>query len=250
MHKWALKRQLIAALILSLPVIVIALLLIYFIYPSSSCVDGKKNGNEAEVDCGGECRPCLGRTDPPVIIWARPFLVRQGVYDAAALVENPNFQAGSRDVRYTFKLYDENGVLLASRSGGEYLYPSERIFVYEPVMPTGSKRAVKAEFRIDSIKWERLEAPTPPEIDVIKKDYIGDPHPIVTVRLANRGLIREQKLEVFVLLERKDGNAYAVSKTVIENLESSASRDLLFTWPTSSFEDPSNINILYRRVLE
>ena len=250
MRFWSIKRQLIGALVIVLPIVLLGGYLFIRVYPTNSCVDSIKNGKETEVDCGGpDCKPCLGTTTPPREIWSRFFEVERGAYDVGAYLENPNFQAGSREFLYTFRLFDADNVLIAKRSGKTFFYPNERVFVYEPMLVTGNRVPIKVDFNIDSIGWERFKADEPLEVTVARKDFEQEPHPTVHVNLANKSLFEESLLEVSVILERKDGNAYAASRTIVENLRGGESRPLSFTWPTSSFETPTNITLLYRRGL-
>lgn len=250
MKLWALKRQAVGIFIIILPVVLFGVYLFIRIHPTVSCVDGIKNGKEEETDCGGpDCKPCLGTTTPPREVWSRFFEIQKGTYDVGAYLENPNFQAGSRDLEYTFRLYDADNVLISKRSGKTFFYPNERVFVFEPELTTGNRTPAKVVFIIDSIAWERMKTDDPLEVTVARKDFEQEPHPIVHVDLINKSLFEEPILEVTAILDRKDGNAYAASRTIVENIQGGETRQLSFTWPISSFETPTNITLLYRRVL-
>jgi hypothetical protein len=252
MKLWALKRQAVGLSIVSVIILATVGYGIYSVVSQTSCRDGIKNGLEEGPDCGAICGTvCLPETPrDPLRLWARFFPLRDGVYDAGALIENLNLSTGAREAKYLFKLYDASDVLLAKREGSTWLYPKQKTFIYEPQFMTGSKVPARVDFSIEAFKWEPLSEGEPLQIEVASKRFLNDPHPTVSVTLANRSLFEEQKLEVSVFLERADGNVYAASRTIVERLEGEMKRDITFSWPNSNFETPHNISILYRRVLE
>ncbi|MEK7643181.1 MAG: hypothetical protein AAB372_01930 [Patescibacteria group bacterium] len=248
---WAFRRQLVGLSFFGLIILGAVGYIGYRLYPQYSCFDRVKNGQETEIDCGGpECVSCLGQIREPRILWTRFFRVRDGVYDAGALLENPNLQVGARKISYTFKIYDAEGVILDTKSNSTYVYPNERAFLYVSNLRSGAKEAARTELQINNIDWAKIDSGKGLKIDVARKVFEQNPAPILTVTLKNTSLFSEKALEIFVILERADGNAYAASRTVLENFPSNSEQDAIFTWPASSFEAPTNIQILYRRTLE
>ena len=251
MRWWVFERQAVGFTIVTVLVLTLLAFGIAYIRPNVSCSDRIKNGDEEEVDCGGSCpNQCLGGVPkPPEQIWSRVFPARLGGYDAAAFVVNPNFQAGSRDVRYSFKLYDKDNIRVGLREGRTFLYPNQETLFFEPSIDTGNRVPVKSVFVIENIKWERVIEKEGLNLEVVKKDFSYNPNPSVTLTIANRSLFDEPALEVSVLLEGADGATYAASRTIVEQLPGESSRNIVFTWPGLSLERPLTIRPLYRRVL-
>lgn len=252
MRMWVFERQFVGLAIFTLLVLGLLFFGVRSINYGPSCFDKIKNGDEEEIDCGGSCNvSCLGEVPKnPEKIWARFFPAREGMYDAGAFITNPNFQAGTRQMRYTFRLYDGANVLIAKKEGVTFIYPRQDTFVFEPNLDTGFRKPARAVFDIDNIRWERIREKDPLNIEVVGKTFEPSPFPLVRVTLANRSLFEEPALEVSMLLEQSGGTVYAVSRTVIENFMGESTRTVVFTWPALSFASPVTITPLYRRVLK
>lgn len=248
MKWWTLKRQLVGIIFFSSIALAVTGTLVY-IYPRSSCFDNIKNGDEENVDCGGSCAPCLGEVRGLKRIWVRYFKIRPGVYDVAALLENINIQAGARSVRYTVTLLDARDRPIGEvRHGKTFIYPGEKIFLFEPLIDTGDKIPTSVHLTIDQIPWERMSQENPFGVNVVRKDFASVPQPIATIRFANTSLSDERNFEVSVWLEDGSGNAYAVSRTLIDVIKTGETRDAVFTWPNTPLEPPARIQVLYRRL--
>lgn len=252
MKSWALRRQAVGIGVFSLVVLVLAGSLVYYLIPKHSCTDSIKNGSEEGVDCGGSCpNSCLGENPKaPVQLWARFFPVRGNKYDAGAYVENLNLRLVGKNVRYTFRLYDASRVLIDKREGTTYLYPGEKTFIFEPNLDAGKQQPAWVDFSIDSIEWERFEPEDTLTIGIVSRTFTTDPYPGAEVVLANRSLFEEPALEVVVLLERSGGTVYAASRTIVERFDPGTQKTVSFIWPETPLEEPANITVLYRRVLE
>src|SRR3989304_2614562 len=105
---WRQKRKtLISSTLTILVVVFLAILIVPRLQPAPSCFDGKQNGDESGVDCGGSCALfCPNEVREPAVRFARVFPVTGNFYNALALVENQNPEAGLRSAAYEFKFYD------------------------------------------------------------------------------------------------------------------------------------------------
>ncbi len=242
------KRQLVGVAFFSLIAIVLVTFA-YFLIPKNTCTNGIKDKQEEGVDCGAVCpRACPIATKDIKTLWARTFLVRGSAYDVVAMIENPNFDAGSREIHYTFRLYDSSGVLIAQKAGMTFIYPQEQAFLYEPLVGTGGKKPTAVDLSLDAINWEKMRPVKDLQVEVVHKEYASDPERAVRSTLANRSLFDERPLEVSALLEGADGNVYAASRTRLDTLKAKSQNDIIFTWPGVVFQEPVKINILYRRL--
>ena len=109
------------------------------------CTDGKQNGDERGIDCGGACALfCARDAQKPIVHWARAFKVSNGIYDTVAYVENPNKEAGVKNALYTFKTYDAENILITETIGKTFLLPGEAFPIFSPAVRTGSAcRAIR-----------------------------------------------------------------------------------------------------------
>src|SRR3989344_3830217 len=87
---WALKRQIFYTSVLCVFFLIFGFLVGYpYLNKPPTCNDGKQNGDESGVDCGGLClRACIGEVDIISILWSRAFQVVPGRYNAVAYIEN------------------------------------------------------------------------------------------------------------------------------------------------------------------
>ncbi len=251
MRLWTLKRRLAGFGILFLLLGILITVLAWSFWPQPSCVDEKQNGAEEGVDCGGSCtNKCFGEiAKPPIVLWKDHFAVRSGVFDVGALIENQNIKLGAKKFEYIFRVYDRAGLLVSKKDGNTFIYPGEQTFIFESNLVTGPLYPSYVEFDYKPIAWERMTMSDPLKIDLVGQSYEETPNPIVRATLANRSLFEEKNIEITLRLENADGNAYAASKTVIDIFPPQSTKDVIFTWPPSSFEKPKTIAPLYRRIL-
>jgi len=89
---WALKRQIFIVIGLIIIIFIFGFLIIYPSFNKApTCFDGKQNGNETGINCGGSCaRACLSQVENVSVLWARAFQVIPGRYNAVAYIVNHN----------------------------------------------------------------------------------------------------------------------------------------------------------------
>jgi hypothetical protein len=237
MSQWGTKRQLsyigvFLAVLLALIIIVV----IKNVDTTPTCFDLKQNGEEEGVDCGGSCQlvcPLTARN--VVVLWERPFKVTEGVYNVTAYFENQNIAAGSPRVKYRFRLYDEENVIVAERTGETFIGPNQRSAIFEGGIQTGNREPV-------SVFFELLEQPTwlDTPIEWTRPSFIvGDKKledgssatPRLSAVLENITLEPIYDVEVIAILYDKNNNAVATSKTVVSRVDAKSTASIVFTWP-------------------
>lgn len=218
--------------------IVVALLIIgwvgfKFFYEPPTCFDGKQNGDEAGIDCGGVCeRVCSFEAIEVRVLWSRFFEVAPGVYNAVALLDNPNVGALARAVDYSLKLYDSAGVLVYERKGEIDIPPENRFAVFESNIVTGERIPRQSFFEFqEAPNWQRAEG----NRLQLKADNIlltnEEDTPRVTAQLKNKSLEPVEDIEAIAILFNESTNAIAASRTVIDFLPGDGETELIFTWP-------------------
>lgn len=217
-------------------------------YKQPTCTDGKQNGNEEGVDCGGSCAvTCPANVANPIILWSRAFPVSRGIYNAVAYIENPNVNLGVKMVMYRFKLYDENNVLVAERVGKAFIAPNERFAIFEPRFNTGERIPKRAFFEfIQFSDWTKLDKAMPKILVRGAKISNIDTSPRVDATLKNGTIVDISNINVVAIAYDINDNAMAVSATLVDKLKADSSYDLVFTWnlPFPSF--PSRVEIIPR----
>ena len=246
MASWATRRQLIYLFT------AIAFLAVLFSYPlfkvfytAPSCTDGTQNQSETGIDCGGECDAVCG-TDVTnlIVLWSQELEVRPGLYDAVAHIENPNPHAGIRTIPYTFKLYDENGVLVAERRGMTFVNANERFEVFEGAIDTGKRVPVRIFFEFTGApEWVRAVA-QPSAFSIQNQIFDAEEvKPKLKAELVNISLDTLRDIGVTALIFGHDGNILAASETHVDELLPDAVRQISFIWPQALSGAPARITV-------
>lgn len=196
----------------------------------ASCLDGKQNGGEKGVDCGGSCaRVCEGDAQAPVVLWSRALEVAPGIYTAAAYIENRNSLAYARHVRYAFRLFDERNVLIAERIGVASIAPTRFVPIIESNIATGNRVPTRAFFEFqDAPMWEKGELPRL----TLSDQTLDEEGRRVSVKVRNDSGRLLTGIPVTAILYDADGTAQAASVSSIKRLEKGASEEVVFTWPS------------------
>jgi Mg-chelatase subunit ChlD len=207
---------------------------VYFtnFYQGPNCFDGKQNGDEAEVDCGGSCvRICSFSVNEPEVKWSRAFRVTDGLYNAVAYVENSNRLAASSEVRYKFSLFDAAG-LITEVSGTTILPPDGLYPIFEGRVSTGNRVPTRTFIEIEPIDvWQPSDMGRE-QFSVVERALADtDSRPRLDAVLRNNGLEEVREVEVVATIFDQSGTALASSRTYVDNFAPRSDTPLVFTWP-------------------
>ncbi len=247
MLSWGAKRRLIISLAaIALAAVVIALSSVKLLYRPPSCTDGKQNQAEAGVDCGGPCqRLCENQGLAPLIHWQRAFPVSSGNYNAVAYVENKNVRSGASDVPYVFKLYDDNSILVAERTGTVNLSSHQVVPVFEPNISTGFRPPSRVIFVFDRDPiWTVLTADAPDVRTETNPPTDVETLPILTGKIINNSKRTLTHFDVVAIIYDADGNAQQASQTVVDSVRPHESASVSFSWPTPFDFVPARVEII------
>lgn len=246
MISWRAQRQLIALLIVALPVVVVGSWAVSKLLPAPMCFDNRKNQNELGVDCGGPCAPCELRNPKPLsVFWARAVPVRSGMFDVVALVQNQNEALSSVRIDYEFSLFDSFGEV-ARKTGHTFILPQERAYIIEANVET-ARLPQSVEFRITGVDW-RFKKGERPNFVVERREHrvveeSGKKKSAVESSIANRSLFDFRNVEVgFVVLD-KSGNVLGVNQVEVEDFLAGSHRIVKSIWPEELVGDVSLVEV-------
>ncbi len=249
MTNWRLKRQLsIVGTILFIAAMVSAWFL-FRAYFTPTCFDNRKNGGEADVDCGGSCISCeVKHAKPVAIFWARGVAVRENLYDAVAYAENPNEVVSSSRVEYEFILSDGKGEI-ARRSGTGYLFPQERIYFVEVGIET-SRAPTRVDFRVIRAEWVR-QSQTRADLVIEKREYSvrnrnGTRQSVIAASTFNREPFDFKEAELVFVVFDKVGTVIGINKITLEGISSRERKETISVWPQEFSGDIGNIFVSAR----
>lgn len=230
---WRTRRQLLTILVLIIFAGVVATGVYFlFLHERATCNDGKQNGAETGVDCGGVCAVVCRETAVPLkLVFSSAFEVASSTYNSVAVLENKNDYAGAVKFTYKLTLNDANGVI-AERSGVSNVPVLKKFAIFESGIDT--KGRVPTETTFEIIKepvWRRdlkREARLSYSIDPLAR---GETNPIVNARVKNEDVFESGKLGFTVMIYDDAGTPLALSHTTLDNLGAGSELPISFTWP-------------------
>lgn len=234
MVSWSTKRK-VAYLGVTFSILFVTIFSVFltWYYEPPTCFDGKKNGDETGLDCGGSCELlCASDSLSPIIIWQRTFRVSQGVYSAVAYIENANVRSEARKAHYTFSIFDSKGVLLTKREGVTLIPANKKIAIFEGNINIASGVPTRTSFSFDGpIVWQKPKAET--SVISVKNSSLSkaDVRPRVDAVLSNESFVDVRNVQAVVIVSDEKGNALGASRTFIERIPKSSDVSVVFTWP-------------------
>lgn len=247
MTKRLIKQLIIASVFLAIIVCVI-LLIFYFQKPNPTCFDGIKNQNEEEIDCGGPCISCeLVNIKPLEVLWTKVISNKDGFYDLAAEIRNPNQNYGSGKFEYKFRLYDYNDNLIDEFSGNDFIMPNQKKYIVETRIEN-ENTIYRTDLDFVKVEWGKPYDYLPPEFAVKQKEYYFLKEGMVEKSQAKAIVVNEtnfdfEEIDVDVLLFNSMNNLIAVNETEIRTLPINQERDFVVTWFYKIDDQVSRIEI-------
>src|SRR3989344_6195286 len=204
----------------------------YFSIPPT-CHDGIQNQGETNVDRGGTCRLLAARAlQPHATLWARSFRVRDGFYNAAAYIQNPNKEAGVRKAHYRFGLYDAQNILVAERTGMTFIMPGATTPIVESRIDTGNRIVARTKFEFtDAFVWEPMTN-VALSLAVNNKSIADQGGSLRLTAIASNLSVADVINPSFAaVIFDPAGNAFAVSATMLDRIAAGADVPIDFSWP-------------------
>ena len=217
---WEMKRKIIYALIGIVILVALAVFLMRdTIFPAPTCFDTKQNGYESGIDCGGVCSlRCTEEVKPLSVAWAKAVYSGGEVYDLVALVANSNINNASRELRYTFTLYNENGQKTGELSGSTVAPLDGKFPLILQNIPLQKAPANVIATLADGPHYTVTEKPTSPTVKIIDKHYEAGSIPKIYATVMNTKRLEITNLQIRTLLYDDKENVYAVGQTIIPRL--------------------------------
>jgi hypothetical protein len=252
MNEWAQRRKrIILSLIFGTLIFLIGLPAFFFFYRSPSCTDGKKNGDEQGIDCGGGCKKLCQADNLPIISKgdAQVFKVGSTTYAVAIQAENPNINSDILRAQYIFKIYEASSTVPINLIDGDTYVPKAGKFaVFEGPFELGESIPTRAtfEWKQKSLVWNTNINPLPGI--VIEDKFLSneDSEPRLSAEIYNPTLDRVSNIELTAIISNQEGNMIGASKTFIDTLDKDEREPLVFTWPRPFSGTPAVIEVLIK----
>lgn len=249
---WSSRRKLLYSILFFVVLVgVMALVIRHYTVQPATCSDGKKNGDETGVDCGGGCfNYCINELADPKVRFSRSFQIAPSIYTAVAYIEHNNANAAIPSVPYVFKLYDANNTLIATRTGTTYIGPAGRTAIVETLIQTGNAVPAITRFAFTApLVWQKIGSAFARL--VINTDHFAfETTDGTTTRLAatlqNESRASFSDLDTVAILYDADGNAITAVKVAVPQLATLASKTIYFTWPFALPTKVARVEIIPR----
>ncbi|MBU0579683.1 MAG: hypothetical protein KKA19_00760, partial [Candidatus Margulisbacteria bacterium] len=230
------KRVIIIFVYLLIFAAIIALLYLW-LSPKETCLDGIKNQNEEDVDCGGVCKKCE-KIETQDLVVSKAGAVESGIenqFDLYAEVHNPNNVFGNKSFDYEFIFKDYSGAVVSSRKGEDFILPGETKNVIELNVPSRSEFS-SIEFKITNLQWmEFNEYYEKPQLKITNKNYTESQSADVFGEV--RGLLKNDSpydfslINIKVILRDANDNILALNSTEVKTVRTGEEREFMVLWP-------------------
>lgn len=230
--------------------VALVLLFTYFyrdtLFPTPTCSDGKQNGYESGVDCGGTCSlRCAQEVIPISVSWARAVRTSSTTYDLVALLSNKNIDNAPRGLSYVFTVYTKDGKQMLAVQGTT-IVPVDGDFpvIKQNVILPEEPGEVSATVSANVPHYKALEKPTEPTIRVSNTRFEAGSISRVYARITNTKRVSLRSVPVRVLLYEASGNVFGVGETIIPELGKESAEDVVFTWKNAFEQTPTKITVV------
>lgn len=229
--------------------VLIGVPLYLFLSHPPTCTDGKQDGDETGVDCGGSCALLCPDDSLPMIANGDPQIlpVTASTYDVVAYVQNPNVGGEVLKAPYTFNLYSASSTIPLKTIQGTTFIPKNSSFaIFEGPITVNGIAPTHATFVWGNLAWQKDTSATPAL--AVKSIVLSRAQtaPRIDASLENSSLNTVSNIELTALIFDQNKNIIAASKTVVDSLEAGQSAPLVFTWPTAFSSATTTIEILPR----
>lgn len=189
--------------------------------PAPSCFDNKQNGNEAGVDCGGNCVSCEIKNLSPLSLLPATLFSADRVFSASAELQNPNLNYGAKTFDYEVNFYDASDKVLETRKNKSFIYSGETKNLIEAGIRITNGIPARAEIKIDdkSIVWEKAENFSSPKYDL--KNVMAElenGQAVIGGNITNSDNLTISKIIIGAFLIDKLGVKIGTSKTELQNI--------------------------------
>lgn len=248
MNQWSIKRKRIILFLISLALIVLVGVPVFFlVYQAPTCFDGKQNGGETGLDCGGSCRLLCTAESLPLILNGDPRILKiaDNTFEIVISIDNTNIDGEIYRAGYTFKIYSASEAVPLKIIEGETFVPKGVSFaIFEgpfSLVEGSTPTRGTFEWKEESLVWQKNISETPKltikDLDLSRENT----RPRLDANIENLSLENVSNIDLIATISDEAGNIYAASKTFVETLSAGASAPIVFIWPKPFRKTEENI---------
>lgn len=212
-----------------------------FLHTAPTCMDGKQNGRETGVDCGGVCsNACMAPIAIQDLQITEVALMPGGTgkTDALGVIYNPNDTSGASRFSYTFEIKDASGQVVATQTGTNTILPQERKTLLAIGLMTPQASGLSGTLRVGNPEWEQFSGyQSRPNLNIYNRRYTelgpgsGPGFSEAVGLVSNESPYDFRVLTVVVVLRDTNGKPLAANSTQMNTVASGEQRDFRLVWP-------------------
>ncbi len=235
--QWRTRRKALIGITTTIVVLFVISIPVYVIFFTGvpTCFDGKMNGDERNIDCGGKCSiVCDADVLPVIVKSSEVFKVTNGIYNGIALIENKNIDSGAFDVPYSFKVIDDVGRVIDERKGVIDIPANSSTAIFAGslrIKNENVKFTTDVKVSYSDALWTK-DGPKNPNVNVtVGAIQNEDSRPRIDGNIINNGEQKSPKVNIVAVISDDDGYPIGVSSTIVDPLSKNASKPIYFSWP-------------------
>jgi len=227
------------ATIIAVPAIVIFLIILIIVLitrPGPTCFDGKKNGEEEGIDCGGSCIPCgikyaaPLKTDPNQ---TQLLPISATESEVVVKIQNNNDQYGAK-FGYQINLINRLGDKVGQISGNSFISPQSTKYLVETKMNFKSSDISRLEVLFINTEWFKSDKTASDLFEIYDKktrllEATESGYLEISGKLVNKTSHNFPSLNLFFVLYSKTGRLLHVAKTEISNIKANDTRPFAYS---------------------
>lgn len=231
------KKRIIILFVYIIIFAAIAVLLYFWFVPKATCLDGIKNQNEEDVDCGGVCKKCE-KIEVKDLVVNKAGAIESGIpgqFDFYAEVFNPNNSFGSKSFEYEFIFKNSSGEKISSAKGKDFILPGEAKYIIE-LNASSAADFSSLEVKTTNSQWiEFNEYYEKPQLKITNKNYSESN--TADIFGSARGLLKNDSpydftlIKIKVILRDANGNILALNSTEVKTVKTGEEREFTVFWP-------------------
>lgn len=231
-------------IIVSMPIGIIILIILIFVIinrPKATCADGKQNGNEIGVDCGGSCIVCAVKNAKNLEIITQPVALDMGsdFIAVAAKIRNSNTGYGVK-FDYQINFLDSFGQVKNTVKNKSFIYPSSAKFLVIPKIEMKKADFARMELIFDqnSFEWFISNKTSKDLFGVydVQAQFLEDAknpgYMKVIGKINNKMSNSFSSVDLTIMVYSKTGELLNAVETELNNLLGNSTQQLEYTWMT------------------
>jgi hypothetical protein len=230
------KKTIILFIPISFLIILFLIKISFSLFPSATCFDGRMNGEEQGIDCGGSCISCDIKYAKEIEILSSDILSgEKGFSQGVFKIRNSNQNLGG-EFKYKILVKGELGEELEEIFGESYIYPAVIKYLVEPKIDIDISLIKNLEIEVFEIEWFESEFSPRDFFNVfeyqVKTIEEADRPGYLEVlgRIANRTARDFNSVDLIILLYSKTGQLLNSAKTRIFDLKSGEINNFQYVW--------------------